>query len=163
MKDNIIIDGLISFYKFILDSLSEYFDYLFINYFLVAGLAFLLFYVIFKKRLFFIKIQKKSASYQTFFKEIFNSLTTIVIFTLVFHETIYNQVLNVNIYEDIDKYGYAYFAFTFIWMIFLDDFYEYWTHRLLHSKILFKWVHLSHHKSTNPSPFTAYSFNILKL
>lgn len=50
MKDNIIIDGLISFYKFILDSLSEYFDYLFINYFLVAGLAFLLFYVIFKKR-----------------------------------------------------------------------------------------------------------------
>ncbi len=35
----------------------------------------------------------------------------------------------------------------------------YWWHRLMHHPILFKHVHLVHHKSTNPSPWTAYAFH----
>ena len=39
------------------------------------------------------------------------------------------------------------------------DFYFYWTHRLLHSRWLFRRVHGVHHRSRNPSPWAAYAFH----
>jgi lathosterol oxidase len=44
-------------------------------------------------------------------------------------------------------------------MIFVHDTYFYWTHRLLHWKPLFKTVHVVHHFSNNPTPFSAYAFH----
>ncbi|MEL6805609.1 MAG: hypothetical protein AAFO91_17710 [Bacteroidota bacterium] len=32
----------------------------------------------------------------------------------------------------------------------------------MHHPLLFKWVHLIHHRSTNPSPWASYSFHILE-
>jgi sterol desaturase/sphingolipid hydroxylase (fatty acid hydroxylase superfamily) len=40
------------------------------------------------------------------------------------------------------------------------DAYFYWTHRLMHDPRLFRRLHLRHHRSNNPSPFTAYSFDV---
>lgn len=40
------------------------------------------------------------------------------------------------------------------------DAWFYWTHRLMHDPRLFRRFHRRHHKSNNPSPFTAYSFDI---
>ena len=45
-------------------------------------------------------------------------------------------------------------------MILAHDAYFYWTHRLMHDPRLFRRVHRRHHKSNNPSPFTAYSFDL---
>ena len=45
-------------------------------------------------------------------------------------------------------------------MIVAHDAYFYWTHRLIHDPRLFRAFHRRHHKSNNPSPFTAYSFDI---
>ncbi len=45
-------------------------------------------------------------------------------------------------------------------MIVGHDAYFYWTHRLIHDPRLFRAFHRRHHKSNNPSPFTAYSFDI---
>jgi sterol desaturase/sphingolipid hydroxylase (fatty acid hydroxylase superfamily) len=44
-------------------------------------------------------------------------------------------------------------------MIVAHDAYYYWTHRAMHSA---RWarVHKDHHKSNNPSPFSAYSFSL---
>jgi sterol desaturase/sphingolipid hydroxylase (fatty acid hydroxylase superfamily) len=42
----------------------------------------------------------------------------------------------------------------------LHDTYFYWTHRLLHSGWLFRRWHAEHHKSHNPSAWTAYSFSV---
>jgi lathosterol oxidase len=39
------------------------------------------------------------------------------------------------------------------------DFYFYWTHRLLHTRWLFRRVHGVHHRSRNPSPWAAFSFH----
>ncbi len=40
------------------------------------------------------------------------------------------------------------------------DTYFYWAHRLMHNPRLFRFFHRRHHKSMNPSPFTAYSFDL---
>lgn len=45
-------------------------------------------------------------------------------------------------------------------MILAHDAYFYWTHRAIHDPRLFRAFHRRHHKSNNPSPFTAYSFDI---
>jgi sterol desaturase/sphingolipid hydroxylase (fatty acid hydroxylase superfamily) len=49
---------------------------------------------------------------------------------------------------------------TFIGMIIGHDAWFYWSHRLFHDRRFFKLFHRRHHKSHNPSPFTAYSFDI---
>jgi Delta7-sterol 5-desaturase len=40
------------------------------------------------------------------------------------------------------------------------DAYVYWVHRLMHEPRWFRRTHRRHHKSHNPSPFTAYSFDV---
>ena len=40
------------------------------------------------------------------------------------------------------------------------DAYFYWVHRAMHHPRLFRAFHRRHHRSHNPTPFTAYSFNI---
>ena len=40
------------------------------------------------------------------------------------------------------------------------DAWFYWTHRLIHDPRLFRTFHRRHHRSNNPSPFTAYSFDL---
>ena len=45
-------------------------------------------------------------------------------------------------------------------MILAHDAWFYWTHRAIHSRRLFRAFHRRHHRSMNPSPFTAYSFDL---
>ncbi|KAI8471949.1 MAG: hypothetical protein J3K34DRAFT_415708 [Monoraphidium minutum] len=42
----------------------------------------------------------------------------------------------------------------------LHDAWFYWTHRLLHWKPLYRWVHWEHHRSRAPSAFTGYAFHV---
>ena len=48
---------------------------------------------------------------------------------------------------------------SFFLMLFIHDTRFYLWHRVMHHPILFKYIHLVHHKSTNPSPWTAYAFH----
>lgn len=45
-------------------------------------------------------------------------------------------------------------------MIVAHDAWFYWGHRLMHRPALFRTFHRQHHRSNNPSPFTAYSFDL---
>ncbi len=49
---------------------------------------------------------------------------------------------------------------SLILMIVAHDAYFYWTHRAMHDPRLFRSFHRRHHRSHNPSPFTAYSFDL---
>jgi sterol desaturase/sphingolipid hydroxylase (fatty acid hydroxylase superfamily) len=49
---------------------------------------------------------------------------------------------------------------SLILMVVAHDAYFYWTHRLIHDPRLFRVFHRRHHRSHNPSPFTAYSFDL---
>ncbi|MCL9998935.1 MAG: sterol desaturase family protein [Erythrobacter sp.] len=63
--------------------------------------------------------------------------------------------------DDIaESWGTGWFWASLILMILAHDAYFYWAHRLAHRKGLFAWVHRRHHLSKNPSPFTAYSFDL---
>jgi sterol desaturase/sphingolipid hydroxylase (fatty acid hydroxylase superfamily) len=49
---------------------------------------------------------------------------------------------------------------TFIGMVIGHDAWFYWSHRIMHDRRFFKMFHRRHHMSNNPSPFTAYSFDV---
>lgn len=56
-------------------------------------------------------------------------------------------------------WGPVWFWVSLVLIIIGHDAWFYWTHRLIHDPRLFRTFHRRHHKSHNPSPFTAYSFD----
>lgn len=129
------------------------------RYFILAGSFFFIFYILFKNKMWFRKIQKRMPTLSDYGRDVLYSLISVVIFAsiAVFIFVVYKE--HTNMYDDISEYGWGYYAFTFVWMFFLHDTYFYWIHRLMHHPRLFKTIHLIHHKSTNPSPWTAYAFH----
>jgi len=131
-------------------------------YFSFANISFILFYGILKKPLWYRKIQKKVPKLTNYKRDIFWSLITITIFAtvIVFRFYKYNHLTKT--YKDVEEYGYLYLFLSFFWMLFVHDTWFYWWHRIMHHPTLFKHVHLVHHKSTNPSPWTSYAFHLFE-
>jgi lathosterol oxidase len=62
-------------------------------------------------------------------------------------------------YFRIEQYGWMWFFASIGVTILIHDTYFYWTHRMMHHPRLFRVFHATHHLSTNPSPWAAYSFS----
>ena len=58
------------------------------------------------------------------------------------------------------EWGPMWFWTSLVLMIIGHDAYFYWTHRFMHHPRWFRVFHRRHHRSSNPSPFTAYSFDL---
>ncbi|WP_372783334.1 sterol desaturase family protein [Phenylobacterium sp.] len=58
------------------------------------------------------------------------------------------------------RLGWSWGVASLILMILGHDAYFYWTHRAMHDPRLFRAFHRRHHRSHNPSPFSAYSFDV---
>jgi lathosterol oxidase len=134
------------------------------RYFLFAGIAFLIGYVLFRKQLKGQKIQQRYPKANQYFREIGYSLITMSFFAFLPLFLIKNPDIRpyTTYYTDIKTYGWFYFYFAFILMLIIHDTYFYWMHRLMHHPKLFKYFHLVHHQSTNPSPWAAYAFHPLE-
>ncbi len=132
------------------------------RYFIAAGVIFFLVYIVFRKAMLPRKIQQPFPKFKDYRRDVFYSALSMCIFAGVAVITFTVLGPYTHIYNDIHEHSMWYFAFTFIWMFFLHDAYFYWTHRLMHHPKIFKHVHLIHHKSTNPSPWTAYAFHPLE-
>lgn len=134
------------------------------RYFFIAGIAFLIFYVLFNRKLFYKKIQHRTPRIKDYSREIIYSAITICIFAAVPVLILKNPAIapHTSYYARIDQYGWFYFFLAFPLMFVMHDTYFYWTHRLMHHKKLFTSFHLVHHHSTNPSPWAAYSFHPLE-
>jgi len=63
------------------------------------------------------------------------------------------------LYLDPTERSLAYVAFSLCLVIFLQDTYFYFTHRLAHHPKCYRWLHKGHHHSNNPTPLTAFSFD----
>lgn len=130
-----------------------------LRYIVIAGLAFLFFYIIFKNKSLFAKIQKRWPSRADYYREIFYSIITFIIFAatpLVLNNHFIKPYTT--IYRDIDQHSMLYFWLVFPVMLFVHDTYFYWAHRIMHHPKLFSFFHVVHHKSTNPSPWASFAF-----
>ncbi len=130
------------------------YDYLF-----YASIAFVLFYGILKRPLWFRKVQKKMPKLTDYSRDIMFSILSVAIFAVINTATFWYAFDYTKVYMDFSEYGVGYYIFTWVWMFLLHDTWFYWWHRAMHHPLLFKHVHLVHHKSTNPSPWTAYAFH----
>ncbi len=147
MKDN-------SFYFFLTLAVNI------LRYFILAGVPFLIFYMLFPKSFTRNKIQAKLARQKDFIREIFHSMQTTLVLAcvalIILHTPInaYTQV-----YTDLSTYPLWWIPVSLFLTIVLHDTYFYWMHRAVHHPKIYKRVHLVHHKSINPSPWTSYSFH----
>jgi lathosterol oxidase len=148
-----------SSFKTLTDTLQEA-ALLSVRFFLFAGAIFLFFYVWKKRKYWYLKIQQKFPDKKHVLREIRYSFYTVFIFGIIVLQVEWASNHHYTLlYRPIDKYGYVYYVFSILLMIFVHDTYFYWTHRLLHWKPLFKTVHVVHHFSNNPTPFSAYAFH----
>lgn len=63
------------------------------------------------------------------------------------------------LYLDPAQHSTGYLAFSLVLVIFLQDTYFYFTHRLAHHPKCYRWLHKGHHHSNNPTPWTAFAFD----
>jgi len=142
------------------DLIFKIFAYNLLRYILIAGLAFLVFYVLFKKKWSCKKIQSRFPKTTDYWREFTYSMITIIIFILVALSIFATPLREFTLrYDTISEYGWGYFFFSIITMILIHDTYFYWMHRAMHIPKIFKYVHKVHHLSTNPSPWAAYAFH----
>ena len=134
------------------------------RYFIIAGIAFLIFYVFLNKEILYKKIQGRFPQNKDYLREIGYSVITIGIFALVPLVILRTPAIarHTFFYTNIHQHSWWYFFLAFPLMFILHDTYFYWTHRLMHHKKLFPVFHLVHHHSTNPSPWAAYAFHPLE-
>lgn len=145
-------------------SFSELFPYVlftdFLRYFLVAGAAYLVFWIIYSKKWQHRIIQKKSPEAKSMWLEFGYSMSTVFIFALIGLGIMRLKSAGFTLmYDNFEQWGGVWFVLSIALMILLHDAWFYWTHRLMHHPKIFRHVHLVHHRSTNPSPWAAYSFH----
>ncbi|HET6769280.1 MAG TPA: sterol desaturase family protein [Chitinophagaceae bacterium] len=132
-----------------------------VKYFFISLPFFLVYYVFFRKRVSYKKIQLKFPKVKDYTRELGFSALSVIIFSIPPLIILYSDAIrpHTTFYKRIDEYGTLYFVLAFPLMLFMHDTYFYWAHRIMHHPWLFKTVHLVHHKSTNPSPWAAYAFH----
>lgn len=134
------------------------------RYLIIASIAFLICYVVLRKMIASKKIQERFPAFKDYAREILFSILTIFIMAFIPALVLGSPELarHTKFYRDINQHGTLYFILAFPLMALMHDTYFYWMHRLMHHPPVFKFVHLIHHKSTNPSPFAAYAFHPLE-
>ncbi|MCB1141015.1 MAG: sterol desaturase family protein [Leptospiraceae bacterium] len=134
-----------------------------IRYYPLAGLAFLLIYFWRKDYFQKFRIQSKDPVRSKIVFEIRQSAVTLFVFSLIgFSVFVLSRVgiLKRNLYGDPDMYGgIPYLIFSFVLVTIWHETWFYWAHRIMHHRKIYSWVHLTHHKSVNPSPLAAYNFS----
>ncbi len=134
--------------------------FIFFRYAIFAGIPFVIFYHWRKQKNKAAKIQKREVKSKQIWMEIGYSTMTAFIFAAL-GVGIYWMTQHgwTKIYTDVNEYGTAYFITSIFILMFVHDAYFYWMHRAVHHPKIFPYVHKVHHLSSNPTPWTSFSFN----
>ena len=131
-----------------------------LRYLIFCGIAWLLVYVLFRRRWAHRKIIPRFPSSPEVRREMKDSAISLLLFGLVGALTIEAARRGwTQAYWRVDERGMAWFFGSIGLTILLHDTWFYWTHRLLHHPRLFRHTHLTHHRSTNPTPWAAFAFS----
>ncbi|MBE9601854.1 sterol desaturase family protein [Pedobacter sp. MC2016-24] len=145
----------------IIEEIFKMFSISALRYFVLAGIPFALFYMMMPSKLGRFKIQQKQASKKDFLREVWHSMQSNLVFTVIAVAILFTPLKQyTRIYDHISDFPAWYLGFSVVLCLIIHDTYFYWMHRLLHHKKLFKLTHVVHHQSTNPSPWTSYSFHL---
>jgi len=130
-----------------------------VYYFIPAGIWYYIFFVLNRKKWNHMRVQKYFPVRKQILREIRYSILSVAIFSLV----ALGLVLSIRnggtlMYFEAGNYGIVYFILSPLLAFILHDTLFYWLHRFMHLKIVFRYIHLVHHKSTNPTPFSIYAF-----
>lgn len=128
-----------------------------------AGVLYLIFYAWKKREFFRFKIQQKFPENKNIVRELAYSFLSLFIFAIVGSTLfILRKHGYTKMYLHFSDHSIAYFIFSVIAFIVIHDTYFYWTHRFMHRKEIYKYVHRVHHLSTNPTPWAAFAFHPLE-
>jgi Delta7-sterol 5-desaturase len=129
------------------------------RYVIAAGAAFLVFWVWGRERWRHRLVNRAFARWRQMRREIAYSASTAVVFSLVGVGIVFGTRAGIfPVYRHVAQHGWAYLAFTVVFLVVAQDTYFYWTHRAMHHPLVFRWMHRVHHMSHDPSPFSAYAF-----
>lgn len=131
----------------------------FARYLIAAGVVYVVLWIALRNRVAHRRIQPGLPERKQMRREFGYSLLTVLIFATVGLGIYYGGQSGVlKIIPELKTGDTAYLAFSTTLMIVAHDTYFYWTHRLMHHPLLFRWMHLRHHRSHRPTPWAAYSF-----
>ena len=105
-------------------------------------------------------INRKVPSDRQVSDELMHSLKSLLIFVLG-SLYVYFGVKNgwIQVYASISEKGWAHYLLTLVGLVAIHDTWFYWTHRLFHSRPVFRWAHRRHHQSVHTTPLSAFSFD----
>lgn len=130
------------------------------RYVIIAGVAYVLFYLLFRRWLVVRKIQQRFPKLNQIRREVLYSLSSLVIFALTAVVVAWGARAGwMKLYVNPAQYGWWYLGFSLIALIFIHDTWFYWTHRLMHWRPLFRTMHAVHHRSHSPTPWAAFAFH----
>lgn len=130
-----------------------------LRYFVVTITAFWLFYKWCRHYFSNTKIQKRTAQRADFIREIKDSMVSVVVMSALSAFVLFTPLVEYTRFNQLEGLP-SWWPFVAIFLgLAVHDTYFYWMHRLVHHPKIFKLVHLTHHKSTNPSPFASYAFH----
>lgn len=152
MLIHVNVDGKMQYY------LYEYAK-VFCWYILIAGLAYLILWKYFFKRLQSRYLYNQLPLKGDVRREFLYSLGTIGILPLPTVLWFFLKIPHQGLYQDVSEYGVIWFVASFFVLTFLHDTYFYWTHILLHRLPGLRYVHRVHHLSKSPTPFSSLSFH----
>lgn len=134
-----------------------------LRYFVLAGIPFLILYILYPKAFSKSKIQSGIAKRKDFLREIAYSAQSVFVFAAVGLLVLKSPLKEYTLfYENASDYPLWWIPISVLLAFILQDTYFYWMHRTVHHPKLYRQVHLVHHKSINPSPWTSYSFHFLE-
>lgn len=134
-----------------------------LRYFLIAGIAFGLFYYGLAKKLGKAKIQQRYAKNRDFIREIMHSSVSSVMLAIMAVIALSGWLRPYTlVYEELGDYPYWWIPLSLVLSLVVHDTYFYWIHRAMHHERIFRYTHLVHHQSNNPSPWSSYSFHFIE-
>jgi Delta7-sterol 5-desaturase len=130
----------------------------------IASLVFLVFWKVFAKRLAGWKIQiDRALTGKQISRELLNTVIAMAASGILSCIMIYLATKgHTKIYFDIKDHSIWYALLGLPVLLFFNDAWFYWVHRLLHHPRVYRFVHVEHHRSIIVNPFTSYSFHALE-
>lgn len=140
-----------------------FFGIILFRYFLVAGGTYLFLYSPLSQTFIHSQRPERSPSWKLIQHDIKLSVISAGVFALVaaFIMSGYSWGIT-RLYSHPQHYGLWYLGVSYAVVLVLQDTYFYFTHRLFHHPLLFRWIHRGHHRSRYPTPWTSFAFDPLE-